>query len=441
MFDFFLIPNKSIAGIFWAVILLFIFSYYFRQKKKWEILALVLLTLPISCLLLTSESRAGWLGCITGLFYVAYQHISARQRKKLFIAATLFICLFFLALVFYKSDSSSGRKHIYKISSGILRDNWVSGIGLGKLKSHFNEYQANYFFNHSIDNKTALLADNTFYALNDYLQWGIETGLSGLLFLVFILYLIVRRVLFLQKEYNKKPIITAASSGFICIGTASLFSYPMQIWQLQFLALVFIGIIIFLPLVTDSLSLTKKIVTILIRTTYILLSCFFLFSTISLLKRKRMAKNAFELARAGYRTKAIEEYKKLSSFYPVNGANNLLLAEQLYYSNKLDEALIALQETKKYYVDHKVYKLQAQIENELGKYADAEKSYLRAIYMVPNRMGSRFDLMNFYISRADTLNAVNWANSILKMPVKVPSERSETMLRATKEVLSKLENH
>jgi hypothetical protein len=58
--------------------------------------------------------------------------------------------------------------------------------------------------------------------------------------------------------------------------------------------------------------------------------------------------------------------------------------------------------------------------------------------MVPNRMGSRFELMNFYLSQKDTINAIKWANSILKMPVKVPSERTAYMLKATRAELEKL---
>ena len=429
------------AGIYWAAILLFIISYYFGQKKKWQILALVLLTLPIAFFLVTSNSRAGWLGCVTGLFYIVYQQISVKQRKKFFISASIFICFFFFALVFYKSDSSSGRKHIYKISSDILRDNWISGIGLGKFKAQFNEYQASYFSVNTIDSKTALLADNTFYSFNDYLQWGIETGLPGLLLLVLVLYYVVRRIKLLQNEHRNKHIITAAVAGLLCIATASLFSYPMQVWQIQLLALVLTGIILFSPVYKDQLSLTGKRVIYCVRFVYFLLTVLFLFTTIALLRRKTMEKNVFEMARLGYRTDAINGYRKLCTTYPTVGYNYLSLAEQLYYSNRLDEALLTLEKGRKYYVDNKLYKLKANIENESGKYAEAEKSYLMAIYMVPNRMGSRFDLMNFYISRNDTVKAINWVNSIIKMPVKVPSERTENMLRYTKDILLKLENN
>ena len=81
-------------------------------------------------------------------------------------------------------------------------------------------------------------------------------------------------------------------------------------------------------------------------------------------------------------------------------------AQQLYYSNRLAEAKEILDNCRLYYVDNKVYKLKADIEKELKMYPEAEKSYLRAIYMVPNRMGSRLDLLNFYVARNDTTKAI-----------------------------------
>lgn len=68
----------------------------------------------------------------------------------------------------------------------------------------------------------------------------------------------------------------------------------------------------------------------------------------------------------------------------------------------------------------------------------AEESYKHAVYMVPNRMTSRFDLLNYYIRQKDTIDAVRWANSILNMPVKVPSMRTENMLKKTRLLLQEL---
>lgn len=440
MADVFLITNTGIAGIFWSVIIVIIVPFLVKQLKQWLFIILLGIVLISAYMLLLSNSRTGWFACSSALAYFVYCNNDTKRKKRWILPIASLLSLFLIALIFYRANSSAGRKHIYSISIKMFASNWVTGIGPGKFKTSFNEYQADYFSHTDIDSKRALFADNTFFAFNDYLQWSIETGLPGLLLLAATLFFLARRIRLLQNEYKSNRVVTAAASGMICIATASLFSYPMQIWQIQLLALVLAGIIIFFPLKNGKTSFISKTVIASIRCLYLTLACFFVFTNVLVIKRKIMEKDTFKLAMAGYKSKAIERYRTLSNYYPVNGHNSFLLAQQLYYSNRLDEALSILVEARKNYVDNEVYRLKGQIENELGKYEEAEKSYLRTIYMVPNRMGSRFDLMKFYLERSDTLKAINWAKSILSMQVKVPSERTENMLKETKEILNKLGN-
>ncbi len=321
----------------------------------------------------------------------------------------------------------------------MLLDNWVHGIGLGKFKSKFNEYQADYFAKNNLDNKRALLADNTFYAFNDYLQWIIETGVWGLLFLAMVLYFTIRRIIFLNKDNLKKPILVSATAALICIAVASLFSNPLQVIPIQGIVLICLGVIAFYPNKRSDFSTTKKLISFFYRGFVMVLAVIFINNAWNVYKRKQIEKEAFELTQSGYKTEAIARYKTLIEKYPETGYNWFLYSQQLYYSNRLVEAKESLDKCRLYYVDNKVYKLKAAIEEELNMYPEAEKSYLRAIYMVPNRMGSRLDLLNFYIARNDTSKAVYWARSILTMPIKVLSDRVDNILRETKSILEKLE--
>lgn len=115
-----------------------------------------------------------------------------------------------------------------------------------------------------------------------------------------------------------------------------------------------------------------------------------------------------------------------------------LYAQELYYSNQLEKAAKILNTGKRYYSSNEVYKLSASIQVELQNYAQAEKDYETAIYMVPNRMISRSNLLNFYLERKDTANAIYWANSILYMPVKVSSKTTDNIQQKTKEILMQL---
>ncbi len=81
----------------------------------------------------------------------------------------------------------------------------------------------------------------------------------------------------------------------------------------------------------------------------------------------------------------------------------------------------------------------AEVEYELKNYQQAEKDYKTAIYMVSNKMMSRYDLFNFYLNMKDTTNAIYWATSILNMPVKVPSPITNNIQQKIRSILKTLQ--
>lgn len=211
-----------------------------------------------------------------------------------------------------------------------------------------------------------------------------------------------------------------------------MFSYPMQIIPIQALVLICVGIIIFFPL--TSSSKVESVINALVKLGFIFLNIYFIINSIKAVKRKSDVKKAFELSLIGKKSEALRKYEKVLSRHEGKGDVMLLYAEQLYYTNRLREALVILNHAKKYYVDNKLYRLKATIEAELGLFNEAERDFLHSIYMVPNRMTSRFELMNFYLNAGDSIKARNWAKSIVEMPIKVPSFRTELMLKETKKI-------
>lgn len=426
--------NTSIIGIIVSVILVFLILVYrvfegnVRNICQFFICLLVIL-------LFLSKSRAGWFAfiAISAFYLPGYGVIKKYNISRRFLFGVILFTFAFLFLL--KRDSSIGRIYIYRISLDIFADNPLTGIGIGKFKATFNEYQADFFSNNDIDSKRALLADNTFYAFNDYLQWAAETGIIGVLTLGLALFYLIKRTRVIQRISPHKPITRAVAASLLCLAVAALFSYPLQTIPGQFLGLILVGIILFYPL--EIKTAAWRVISVIIRFMYISLSAYFLIHSIYNIKSKIGEEKAYKLELYGFKAEAMKEYKTLSHYYPSNGYNTFKYAELQYYRNQLNEARITLEVAQKTYIDNRVYKLKAKIENELGNFREAEKYYLKTVYMVPNRMLSRYDLMNFYISCRDTLGAIKWAHSILNMPVKVPSEKTKMMLNATKDSLSK----
>ena len=140
----------------------------------------------------------------------------------------------------------------------------------------------------------------------------------------------------------------------------------------------------------------------------------------------------------GFKTKSLSLYEELNKSYINDGNVNYLYAQQLYNANKVQQARAIIAKSKLLYLSHEVYKLSAEIEMDLKNFAQAEQDYKTAVFMVPNRMVSRKNLLDFYIERKDTANTIYWAKSILNMPVKIPSEKTQSILNSTKIIINQI---
>lgn len=442
----FFFPNKSIFSILLASQIAFIIPivYFYKQHKilsNFANLFLIGLIAATVILLSFTQGRAGCIGLAIAIAYMAYQYLSATIFKRLVLFMALPAVVFLTAaILLYKSDSSNGRLLIYKVSAGMLKENWLWGIGHGQFKIQYNQYQAAYFAAHNIDSKEALLADNTFFAFNDLLQAVIENGLVALLFLAAIILFLVLQIKKAKTNADNKHFFTASVASLLCIVTGTLFSYPLQILPIAIQATLCLCIINSFETEKNFQIELPEIGRKIVSTVFILLSTLLLLHFSFYFNYKRESNQAFELKRAGFRQKAIDKYEHLNSSYIQDGNMLYLYAQELYYINQLTQARETLNRAKKSYCTHDVYKLSAAIESELKNYKQAEADYKTAINMVPNRMASRNELFGFYLERKDTASAIYWANSILNMPVKVASEKTKNIRQKTKKILNRLIN-
>lgn len=417
-------PNTSIFGIVLSAHMAFILPLFFKKNvklKSWQRWFFTAVFLSAFAMLICTRGRAAWLGLTFAGLYIVYQNQTTSKRKKLVFYFSLpLLSVFFYLLFLYKSGSSGGRILIYKIAASIFKDNWLWGIGHGQFKVKYNEYQAAYFASHDINGNEALLADNSFYAFNDFFQLLIEDGIIAFLILIAVIFLLIRQIKSAVIVNRNNYLPSAAIACLICITTSALFSYSLQIFPLIIQAIICIAIINSFALQKSfqpTLPQLKTVKIISLSLTSLLLIHF------SFYFRYNYKTNlAFELKRNGFKKAAMEQYAYLSKWYIKDGSVWLQYAQELYYSNQLVNAEQVLNITKKYYCSNEVYKLAAAIENDLHKFKQAEKDYKTAVFMVPNRIISRNDLLTFYSEKKDTANAVYWAGSIINMPVKIPSK-------------------
>jgi O-antigen ligase len=163
--------------------------------KAFYLATLLVLTV---CLVMTS-SRGGWLGLV--LSVVVY---AALKEKKLFIVILVIALLspIFLPSVVgtrvasigsIEDSSNAFRVSIWIASTRMLRDYWLTGVGLGL--SAFSRVYRDYM----------IAGTPALHAHNLYLQVGIEMGVVGLLLLIWICsaaYSRVKGLLKLEKRHS-----------------------------------------------------------------------------------------------------------------------------------------------------------------------------------------------------------------------------------------------
>ena len=441
-------PNESIFSILIASQLLFITPYLkkynedFVKNKRLAKLFIICYLLSCYCLLFYTKGRAGIIGFTTALCVLNYSYLKLKVGyiKGIIIAS----CLLLLVLNF-KSNSSGGRLLIYKVITTQLEPKeLITGIGYGKFKVKYNEYQAEYFSKESIDSTEALLASNTYYMFNDLLQFIVETGLIGLLILsiLFIKFFVLfkRNYIYLREQ----PILHGAYLSIICIIISSLFSYPFQIMGILLHFLFCIAVIIHANKTEKSVQypiFLQKTNLIIDRITLLSTALCLLFLGQESFKFYIKLNDAIRYSNTGFRKKAIQTYSKISA-NPVEDSDVLYnYADELAKVNKIDSALIVLRKSANYLNNDKSALLMASLLQEKGMLSEAEKHYKKAVFTNPKLFSNRAALFRFYYDTKQFEKAQYLGNSILKMPVKVPSKTITNIKTETRNLMAEIRKY
>lgn len=335
----------------------------------------------------------------------------------------LIIFLIFVLVFCFKSDSSLGRLLIYKVAFEMFKQNFFEGIGIGNFQVLYGHYQAAYFGAGQYSIKELLLADNTYYAFNDYFQLIIEIGIDGLIILILIVRFLLNSIERAFKGVRPLSLpftlLITCCAFLISLAVAALFTHIIEQTLPQVILLISITIILYYSYWSAFGKLEKYLsVTIIFILPILFLSNFSHLTQPSVYEQWDKART---LRSAGYNYMALELYQGLFDNLNENGDYLLAYGDLLLVNKKPQEALIVLERATRFKTSNQLYLLLGENYEQLGEYAKAEKAYLTAVYMVPNRFKSRYILFRFYVHQGCSSQVRHWGNSILSLPAKVPS--------------------
>lgn len=377
---------------------------------------------------LALHKRAFVLGFLVAFCYTFYVLKDFKIKPYIIWLLTLLITVVAVILaVYFKTDSTLGRLLIYKISFNIFKEHWLWGIGLGKFKTTYLMYQAAYFKAGNFTEKELLLADNTKHAFNDSYEFIIEYGILGIIFIFsfFIkLYHVIKKASLLN--VSKNLAVHLCISLLIVLSIASFFTHIFDYTVFQ-VALI-IGLTFILYKVYNKSSFASGGIAIVG-----IISIYLYGDKIIKINDYQKFSKAQELYYAGYLMESRIEFDSLLESLN-NDINFLIIYSQILRTHKeyrKEELILKL--ILKENVANMYYKQLADVYFNNSKFKEAERAYLLAINMVPNRFVTRFALYKFYQKTKNYGRAKQVAYQILTLPVKV---NSYEIIQIKKEVKS-----
>lgn len=438
----------------------------------------ILLVLP------TTSSRAAWLGAIAGVAYLAWHKYNVSQRFKratsngipmhigikhfkreitfrnrtIIAVLALMLLAGSLSLYLFKKDSADGRILIWRVTTNIIKDYPLSGVGHDMFLSHYMDYQAEYFKSNPVS-KYKLVAGNIQFVFNEFLKLLVENGMVGLLLILAILILFFSGRSSLNKkdvqifnanELESSKIQTAKSlfnvalniqtiliAAILSLLVFSCFAYPSEILPIKVIVVVILAIGVKLlsngeaikqQNIKHSNGKTSNFQAFKQRSLHTTLALVFLSISIFTIKDIVKLKQAYITWNGALEQYYHREYKgcleKYAKAYPLlksNGDFLLNYGKALSIANKHNEAIRILEQSKSYLTSTITYTALGDSYQKAGKNDMAEQAYFNTLNMCPDRFYPLYLLAKHFEHAGRKKDAIEFAQQIINKPIRIPS--------------------
>jgi O-antigen ligase len=406
--------NKSLLGILIASCF-FYCQPFFRNQKTFYRLLVICITI-----ILLLQSRAGVLCFLVGVIILCYLNGRFSHLKVSLRVLIIVLGLLIAGTVAFmvKEDSTSGRLFIWRNSISIIKQNFFTGVGVGKFRVAYNEQQVKWFEQNGFNNKEALLADTVYYAFNEWLQIAVQIGAPLTLLLLMVTLLIFYISIKKLRYRMHKRFEIGCVSAFASLLTGTFISYPFYFLPTF---LIFLFLCFYLLQIIVEKQRIKLIIFLLLFFLFIYAGGNFYRQVIA----RTSWKEASEFKSVGYKKKAKNKMLSAYSVLRQNGDFLYSLGDLYYTLNQNNLAIYYINKSSNYKNDYNLHRKLAQLYFDTKMTEKAEQHFLKAVYMVPNRFVSRELLIDFYIKSGNHKQAQYWAIQTLRFPEKVPSETTK----------------
>lgn len=416
--------NGSIFSIIIATQILFIVPYlkikFFSMNQDLNKIYIFLFILFSYVVLFLTKGRAGILGFTIGLLLYNYQYF--KSKTTIIKGLIIVLCVSFVMLNF-KTSSSNGRLLIYKVLVTQSKPiDLITGIGYGKFRVKYNQFQASYFSTRLINSDEALLADNGYFLYNDLIQLIIEIGLLGLIIIIFGIYKFV--VLFRKNSsiLKNSPIEFGAYLSCSVIFFSSLFSYPFQVFPIV-IHFIFCVAIIYVKDKQNSQKINIQLVQTKFSKLIFSMICFSLiYYGVESFRFHMNSNKAYVYSKNGFRQKSLKIYEEITNGFIKDSDVLFNYAQELEKVKKIDKAVIVIEEASKLVYNDQEELFIARLLVKKNNFHEAENHFKKAVFINPKLFRNRKLLFDFYCDTKQYKKAMDFGTLILELKIKVPSK-------------------
>ena len=398
--------------------------YFYTDKSKVVKAVIIILYLLSFTAIAMSQSRAGIICMAICGIYILWKTFRF-NAKYLFVATLAISITVALSLLFVKSESTTGRQFILERSLEMIKEKPL-GWGCKGFSQNYMDFQAEYFRNNN-DEEAAMLADNMRHPLNEYIYIAINYGIPTIAAILLLTVILVYRK---QKENSNESHTFLLTATMLAIWM--MFSYPLSqpfTWNIMYIAML-------LFVCNSNLRANRSIKGIII-----IFASVFIFFVCRNYNYRHQWEKAVETYHTGKnKTVPLAIFDKLKNRYGNNAEFLYSYATLLYNEKQYEQAISVAEKCDSVSAS---YDLETVLANsymfggELGK---AEKHYIQACNMCPNRFIPLYKIFKIYKQLGDTEQMLKVGKEILNKKIKVPSKKIDIILNNVKYELKRISN-
>ncbi len=418
--------NPNFLGVYMVISLIFL-SYkivVINEKRVVSKLAILISSTSIIYVLYLTKSRASWISLFVGLlilFLTSPQRVlflKANKKKALILLTSICVFITVCLSMLYQLNKNSvdGRALIRKITISDIQEKPLFGNGIFNFPSIYNNSKANYFNEMQRPWEEIKVADYVSVALNDYIQIVFEIGFVGLILMILILIVVIRKI-----EINDRARLALTVIGtfaFLGLFTSVLYNPTAMVFFVWALSVLFVygnnKIEVFVVSNNSFITILKSFFIFIFLGIIVLFS----FKTKSLMDFKTVVQDLnkkfyYKLSDNDMlliKDDAFTEFKLgIESYYDNNESVGLYMMENSVKKSRNPDANIAL----------------ANIYNSRKDFKKEEKILLLNKGIESFRFEPRVKLLHFYIKTHQKIKSRKIANEIINLRVKIKSKEVE----------------